>query len=189
MNITIREILILIFGIFIGYILTSNYFRNKSNAYISKVRDFYKDLLNKFESLSFKKRINDYVYLDYDKYEVILNLKNNTINIFENSECVYVSSNLEKELVNDIYHRIMTKWSSEIYNVVNINGNTYSLGFIESETKKATESLFSFLNIEEGKFSEEIEDLSIDDILDKISKEGMSSLTQKEIDFLDKNSK
>lgn len=192
-----------IFGVSVGYYLFLIITQQRQNKYQKSIEDFYTDILRNILSIQFIKRVNQLVFLKYKEYELIYNLNGNSINVFQGDNCIHTSSSISTNLKDNIVNEIKRLWGTEILNVIELNGNLYSTNIVQEEMNRVSshifnllkqqsgemniEELFNWINNGENKTEDQLKDLSVDDILDKINKEGITKLTKEELDFLKKN--
>jgi hypothetical protein len=164
-----------------------------------KKNQFLEVLLKiKNDNSTFKSRVNDTVYISTDldglgDIDVIYLMDKNDIAIFQGTRCLNTSDGVDSEIISDIILSIYKKFSKEINDIIEILGFKFYREEFERSFNIKTEDL------ENGNFlspiieTNEIDKINqenrrrfdIDDILDKISKLGISSLTSEEKIFLD----
>lgn len=167
----------------------------------------------------FKTRVNKVVYietiLDNSPVELVIQLDINKVSIFNKGGtiCLYTQDGLDEEFINDIYIYVYNKYVIDINNVVNVMGMTFHKNDFEKmfgvkydDISKAGTSFIVEMNKSENSSpnnnndttpnnnndttnDKELNDLSIDYILDKINKVGIEKLTKRELEFLDNYSK
>lgn len=205
-------ILVFLFGISLGGYLTlrisklnQEFLQKKEQKEITKV---FKEILDNICSgqSRFQKRLNGLVFISTFLYEkgpvdVILN-DSGHINIFKGDDCIYTSNLIDEKLRKQIINVILANYHSEINDVVELSGfsiskNIYNqwenelsknLSIKIDKLKRDIEQQTSQSDID--KIRDENQDrLDIDEILDKINKFGVKSLTKREREFLDNFSK
>ena len=191
-------------GIVIGYYLFSWSVSIKQKKYQKTIEDFYNDILKNILLIKFIKRINQMAFFKYKDYELIYNLNNSTINVFKGDECIQTSSSITDKLRTDIINEIKRLWGSEILNVIEVNGCIYSVNIVQEEMNRVSSQIFNILKQQGNSnlndlFSLDLSSLgiknentiephySVDELLDKINKEGINKLTKEELDFLKKS--
>jgi hypothetical protein len=187
-------------GVVIGYYLFSWSVSLKQKKYQKTIEDFYLDILKNILLIRFIKRINQMAFFKYKDYEVIYNLNNSTVNVFKGDECIQTSSSISDKLRTDIINEIKRLWGNEILNVIEVNGCLYSVNIVQEEMNRVSSQIFNMLkqqgnsNLSEFNLSDlgfkpdnNIDQYSVDDLLDKINKEGINKLTKEELDFLKKS--
>jgi len=187
-------------GVVIGYYLFSWSVSLKQKKYQKTIEDFYLDILKNILLIRFIKRINQMAFFKYKDYDVIYNLNNSTVNVFKGDECIQTSSSISGKLRTDIINEIKRLWGNEILNVIEVNGCLYSVNIVQEEMNRVSSQIFNMLkqqgnsNLSEFNLSDlgfkpdnNIDQYSVDDLLDKINKEGINKLTKEELDFLKKS--
>jgi hypothetical protein len=119
--------------------------------------------------------------------------KSNVSNFKEN-KCIYTSETIDKKLNENIISNIHEQYGKQIDDVVEVLGVTISREELESKLKdfESVNPEAELNNLMMKKETTEIERIveenedrfDVDSILDKISKHGMSKITQEELDFL-----
>lgn len=147
----------------------------------------------------FKTRVNDTIYVETEISEVgtvdvIYLMDKNDIAIFQGNKCVNTSDGVQSDIISEIISTIYKIYNKKINDVVTILGFTFYREEFErtfkinaEDLKKVNlfEPLQSDLNeIDKIKISNRNK-FDIDDILDKISEYGISSLSIEERLFLD----
>jgi hypothetical protein len=123
-------------------------------------------------------------------------LDKNDIAIFKGVECIYTSNGVDRSVIESIITQINYLHRTQINNVVNLFGIIYWKNDIERMLGVKWEdfqvSLNKILEMSGGKEQnldndnhDEEDVFEIDDILDKIGRFGMNSLTIEERKFLD----
>ena len=203
----ILQLLIVFFG---GVIVGGMLFKT-IHKYLekSKVAEQTNKLNNQFKQILanisrgksiFKNRVNNTVFIgskleEHGDVDVVYMMDNKDVAIFKENKCIYTSEGVNKQIVSDLTHTIEKRFGTQINDVIDILG----MKFYREEFEKA----FKFdmndikkqfgldLDVDEiDKIKKENETkFDIDEILDKISKKGMNSLTFEERIFLDEYSK
>ena len=172
-----------------------------------KGKKLLKDMIVQFEEILsniqkgqavFVSRVNHTVMLDtklkdYNIVNVVYLMDKSIVCIFKENKCIYTSETIDKKLNENIISNIHEQYGKQIDDVVEVLGVTISREELESKLKDF-ESINpeSELNNMMKKETTEIERIveeneerfDVDSILDKISKHGMSKVTQEELDFL-----
>jgi hypothetical protein len=126
--------------------------------------------------MTFKQRIHQFVHFTSGNYTVVYIMDKKELAIFENENCIAISNQLESKVPVEIMNFIDTNFKKQIdEDVINVQGYVVSKNFIKSMEKPS--------DIEEMIEDNELK-YSLDDILDKISVNGMSNLTEEEKEFL-----
>lgn len=171
-----------------------------------KDKKLLKDMVVQFEEILsnikkgqavFVSRVNHTVMLDtklkdYNIVNIVYLMDKSIVCIFKENKCIYTSETIDKTLNENIISNIHEQYGKQIDDVVEVLGVTISREELESKLKD-----FEGINPEMDlntmkKESTEIERIveeneerfDVDSILDKISRFGMSKITQEELDFL-----
>lgn len=209
----VNYLLILFVGIFLGGLLKnwSNKLSEKiaHNKLILDKNKQFKQILEKVNTKRsrFKTRINNTVYIgvkleDYGKVDVVyfLDKNENQLNIFKADKLIMTSDLVEESLLNEIITSINKVHYHRIVDVVEILGLVFyreefekSFGISVHELKKRTENMMKSMTEDQSDIQKIINKnntkLDIDDILDKISREGIENLTEEEKEFLNNYNK
>lgn len=201
MNSLITYALLFCLG-FISKLILDEFFNNlKEKNRIKDINDQFSELLNNIISNNskFKSRVNNIVYIDtklkdYNEVSVVYLMDKKDVAIFKNGKCIYLSEMAEKEIINSLISAIDNKYGNEINDVIEILGIIFSRKDFEETFKMKIEDLYNpntKLKISEESDIDKIikennSKFDIDEILDKISKFGMDSLTNDEKYFLKK---
>lgn len=198
-------ILNLLLGIVIGWglnTLISRHLALKANKKtISDITEKYSNVLNniKTNKASFKNRINQAVYIstnikEHGDVELVYLIDKKDVAIFKSEKCIYTSHSIDAKIITDIITSIRMKFMNQINDVVEVAGLLFSktefekkfninIGDIQKQQKKFQEEQKSDI---QKIIDENSQKLSVDDILDKISKVGYENLTKSEKEFLNK---
>ena len=154
----------------------------------------FESVLRNTDKISFSRRVGDMVFLNYLEYNLILNLKSEVMYIFHNDQCLVTSNSIQDNpVVRQLRGFIHSRFGGQINDFVTINGVAYSRQMIEFYTnylQSSTSGLREYLDKLRGgaeaaaQSVADEQELSVDHILDKISKHGISSLSREEMDFL-----
>lgn len=159
------------------------------------------EILDKVKSggSKFTSRVNDTVYLsltlkEHGPIDLIYLIDKNDVAIFQQSKCLYTSDGIDKELLGEIISTIFRIYGRKINDVVEILGFTFyreefekSFNIKAEDLKKANflaQSQVDMTEIDKIKIENQ-KRFNIDEILDKISAFGISSLSIEERSFLD----
>jgi uncharacterized membrane-anchored protein YjiN (DUF445 family) len=196
-NMVVLIVLSFILGITFNRLLSSLLSKMRSDKLIKDINDQFKQILDNISSnkSKFINRINSTVFIktnlnDYGDVNIIYLLDKKDVAIFRESKCIYSSESVDKELIKSIVETIDRKYHNKIEDVVEILGFTFSRDDFEKtfkikvedfKTKSQPQTTDSDIDaiIEENELK-----LSMDEILDKISKVGMENLTDEEKEFL-----
>lgn len=197
--------LTLIFGVSIGGYLQKRLTKKAIKIETEKLKlakkNQFLEVLSKIKEgkSKFKTRVNDTIYVeteisDVGTVDVIYLMDKNDIAIFQDSKCVNTSDGVQSEIISEIISTMYKIYNKKINDVVTILGFTFYREEFErtfkinaEDLKKVNlfEPLQSDLNeIDKIKISNQNK-FDIDDILDKISATGVTSLTIEERLFLD----
>lgn len=185
----------LIIGLSLGFILgvlyvhTKNFLRNKK--ILRGIENEFKNILDNFSKVSFLKRINQYVYFNFEKYELIYTLDSKEIHIFQNEKCIYTSNQiLGNIIIKNLESKILEKWNKDINDVVEINNAIISVNLMKKEFRSlgVNEEEIEFI-LSEKKEETQKNEYNLDDVLDKINQVGYNNLTEEEKEFLKNVSK
>lgn len=151
--------------------------------------DIFKQILRGFKNnhVLFQNRISNFVTFIINTKElenIILryNLINKKLYVFKNNEIVCISGPENNKTIKNIISEIESKFDENINDVVDFFGFIVSKNYIEKLCKEA-ERVFNIINEKNNDESLNIS-YNLDDILDKILKNGINSLSKGEMDFL-----
>lgn len=196
-------VLLILLSFSIGGYLTYVVERHKNKRLISKEKEkmngIYRSLLNSVISgdSKFKSRFLNTAYISTTTsktgtVDIVFLIDKRDIAISKNEEVKYTSHNVDKDLVDQLIEAVEYRHSSEINDVVSFFGLTISRTNFEQNFKMTVDE-FNNLFSSKGKFGavgdvtdvkEEEITYNVDDILDKISKSGIESLTKEERKYL-----
>lgn len=153
-------------------------------------------------TIAFFDETDDFENENYEVNKFIyLNLAKQTITAFEDGEILFTQhESLKLEFIL-FYQRLINMFNTEIYvDIIDVNGIPHSTNLFSDEDLDYLEG--GDMYEDEMFYDEENDDLSklkktskpkitltLDSVLDKVSKTGMDSLTKEEKDFLDNQSK
>lgn len=201
-NISVLIFSLLVIGFLIGFnirILISFY---ENRRKIESLDKNFLNILNELESgrSRFKKRLNNNIYIaifleEYGYVDILYTLDNDRIALFKEDSCILTSTGIDKEIIKNISNFIVSNYKNDIDDVINLSGVIISSSEFERITgykfkdlnkaqilKEELSDIDRILNINNSKFD-------LDEILDKISKSGIKSLTDEERIFLENQSK
>jgi hypothetical protein len=203
-------ILSFIVGISIGMLISKYVSKRaiamKEKEIVDNINSNYEEVLSIVNSpeTKFKSRINNIAYFSMNLsrhgiVEVIYILDKKDIAIFKDNKCIYTSDLVDKDTITSITSGLYFRFSTEINDVVSILGLTFSKEMFEKTFKIKYDDIKDQLDsMSSGSTTEsEIDKIvseneykfNIDDILDKIGREGIQKLTTEEKQFLDNYSK
>lgn len=210
----LNGVILLILGVVIGVLL--NKFSIKLSEKISQNKLIldrnkqFKEILEKSKTKKtrFKTRVNNVVYIgvklaDYGRVDVVLFLDKRDISIFRENRCILTSDLVEESLLKEVIETLETVHYHKIIDTVEILGMVFSREDFEKqfnvnfdEIKEKTNRMMDAMRNgdEEQSDVDKIinknkSKLDIDDILDKISREGIEKLTKEEKEFLNNYNK
>lgn len=150
----------------------------------------------------FNNRLSDVVYIRTTTtktgiIDLIYEMSKRQILLVKDNTIIYTSDLIDTSITNDIIEVIHMFHNNEINNVVNFFGYLFHRTQLEYKTNLKIDELNNIINnISIGEKSdvdiiiqENEKMLDIDEILDKISKYGIDSLTKDEKNYLDNYSK
>lgn len=187
----------LIFKIISKYVEES-----KIEKQTNKLNSQFKQILSNISmgKSIFKNRVNNTVFIgsnleEHGDVDVIYMMDNKDVAIFKENKCIYTSEGANKEIVNDLTFTIEKRFKTQINDVVDILGFKFYREEFEKAFKVDMEDIkkqfgLDLDNSDIDKIKKENETrFDIDEILDKISKQGIDSLTFEERIFLDEYSR
>lgn len=156
--------------------------------YKKDVEKIFNNVINNFSKVCFTKRVNKYAYFHYENCDIIYQLDNDSIHIFDKDVCLATSNQIKTSLVpKNLIEKIKSKWDSDINDITTIGENIFSNNFIREnivkETKKWTDPILNKIEENQSKI------FNIDSLLDKINEVGYINLTEEEKNFLNNSSK
>lgn len=201
----ILEVLIVFLaGVIFGgmlYKTINNYSENaKKEKIVNKINNQFKQLLSNVSmgNSVFKNRVNNTVFIgsnlkEHGDVDVVYMMDNKDVAIFKENKCIYTSEGVKKEVVDDLTHTIERRYKTQINDVIDILGFKFYREEFEKSFNVNMDDFKKQLGLEESDVDKIKKDneskFDIDDILDKISKQGINSLTFEERIFLDEYSK
>ena len=206
-------ILGLLWGIATGIIVSYYYSKAKRNFEQKKITGDislkFKEVLSNLKKgkAVFVSRINHTVIVDtriskLDVVNLVYLMDKGVLCIFKDNQCLYTTESVEVDLASELLMELNDKFNQEINDVVNIMGMTISKEEFQlkiEEMKKwnlNNPNTLKDMDIESIQ-PDEIEEIKkdnkikfdTDEILDKISKFGLKSLSEEEMNFLNNQSK
>jgi hypothetical protein len=199
-------ILGIIWGFVIYHISLSIKSKVNNKKLINKISNKFSEVLSnlKTKKALFVSRVNNTVLIDMrikelDIVNIVYIMDRNIVCIFKDNQCLYTTESVDESLQNEILSEINNKFNREINDVVDVMGTIISKEEFQNKIKELSIlTSQSNLNIEdlikESTESEIINEendlkLDIDEILDKINKNGLESLSKFELEFLNNYSK
>lgn len=171
----IISIISFIIGVALGIKLVFFSIKMKEKQEILKNENIFLNILKNKSSLKFIQRLHDYVQLTSDNYTLYYMINSKEFSIFDGDQYLADSSKIKKSIKNKLLDYINKNFNNEI----NINVSDIG-GYIISNNS------IIFNGFEINDVNESIKDtpLNLDEILDKINTDGISSLSKNELDFL-----
>lgn len=202
-NEIITRVLIGIFFLYLGWTLKSTHFKissmKKEKALIDDIKNQFLQLLNNIKSKKskFKSRVNQTVYIsstltDYGNIELVYLMNKEDVAIFKDNKCIYTSVGLDSEVKKNLISTINSVYNNDINNVVEVMGFVFSINEFERTFNVSVKDLQkqqkNIVDMQKSDVDKIVENnskkLTLDDILDKISKVGFDNLTDDEKNFL-----
>ena len=145
----------------------------------SQIESLFINVLDNIKSIKFGQRVHQYVQFKTENYLLVYILDKKELSLFQGEDCIASSSQISKEISDNIIKYIDENFNKEINeDIVDVGGYLVSPSYIEEINSQ-------YVSEEDYDDYEEVEEyLNLDDILDKINKEGIESLTHDELDFL-----
>lgn len=183
-----------IFGILIYRLLYSVHLSYIDNLDKIAQEKNFEIIFSNVKLISFNKRIGDLIFFDYTEYTLVYNIKKQQFFVFKNEDCILTSQNIaDSKPVTSLKDHLHANFGHLMNDCIVINGILYSKNLFQTQNQNARyipdlEKMRELYDqFQHNKVQPEII-LEIDEILDKINKHGMNSLTKEELDFL-KNQK
>lgn len=167
----------------------------------SDISSHFKEVLSnlKMNQAVFVSRVNQTVIVDtkldkLDVVNIVYLMDKQIVCIFKDNNCMYTTDNLDINLKSEILDEINTKFSKEINDVVDVMGMTISREEFQQKLEDIQKFAMKNMNLdssvgEHNELDQIIEDneikFDVDSILDKISKDGIESISKEEKEFLD----
>lgn len=173
------------------------------NQRLQDINNQFKQLLDNIrgDKSKFKSRYGSTVYIQssmekWGEVDVVYLLDKKDIAVFKEHKCILTTESVESKVVEEITKEIDTKFHDNINDVIDIMGISFSREDFEKTFNVQFEEFVKNINKVEDLKSQlsDIEKIvitndqkfDIDEILDKISVNGIESLTDIEKEFLDK---
>ena len=180
--------------------MVENEVKKENDKLIENINKQYVQLLDNITTglSKFKSRVNSTVHIestlqDHGNIDIIYLLDKNDVAIFQNNKCLYTSDKADKHVISDIAKAIDHLYKREISEVVNFFGLVLSKQDFEKQFKFDFNEMQKLVKNTENQDQSEVDKIidenkskfDVDEILDKISKYGISILTPEEKKFLD----
>jgi hypothetical protein len=193
-----------ILGVIWGFVLFylayrySNWRSDKKIA--NEISSQFEEVLSnlKMNQAVFVSRVNQTVIVDtrlskLNIVNIVYLMDKQIVCIFKDNNCMYTTDQLNtNNLKSEILTEINTKFDKEINDVIDVMGMTISREDFQKkleEIQKFTKNNSNSLNIEKSEVDQILQEneikYDVDVILDKISKDGIDSISIEEKEFLD----
>ncbi len=201
------SLIIIIFVSFVVGFVLSNLIRRLYDRHIDKIdvkkiNSIYREVLENIykDKTFFKNRMNNSISIVTEISEglvdVVYLMDRNDIAIFKDDVCIYSSSAVDSDVVDEIIVSINIYHKKEIDDIINIFGFIFSKEYFENKFKIKVEDIKKNMNIAFGNNDTEVSDVDkikkknenrhdINEILDRIQLVGIENLTVSERKFLD----
>ena len=167
----------------------------------SNISSHFKEVLSnlKMNQAVFVSRVNQTVIVDtrltqLDVVNIVYLMDKQIVCIFKDNNCMYTTENLDINLKSEILDEINNKFNKEINDVVDVMGMTISREEFQQKLEEIQKFTMKNINLDDLVVSENEIDKIVDEnemkydvdvILDKISKDGIDSISKEEKEFLD----
>lgn len=194
-----------ILGVIWGFVLFYLAYKfsewKSSKKIASNISSHFKEVLSnlKMNQAVFVSRVNQTVIVDtrldkLDVVNIVYLMDKQIVCIFKDNNCMYTTESLDINLKSEILDEINNKFNKEINDVVDVMGMTISREEFQQKLEEIQKFTMKNINLDELVVSENEIDKIVDDnemkydvdaILDKISKDGIDSISKEEKEFLD----
>jgi hypothetical protein len=196
----LQIIIVFLGGLIMGSMiqkLVTKYSENLAkNRMIDMITKQFKQILSNIArgKSEFKNRVNNTVFLsssleDHGDVDIVYMMDSKEIAIFKESKCIYTSSTIKDTVLEDIVFTIEKRYKTQINDVVEVLGFKFYRPDFEKTFNVTPDQLKGEVSDIDKIQDENKKRFDIDEILDKIGKQGMSSLSDEEKSFLDGYSK
>lgn len=200
---SILQILIVFFaGIALGgsiqRLITTWSEKNKKDKLLTSITEQFKQILSNISrgKTEFKNRVNNTVFIkssleDHGDVDIVYMMDSKDIAIFKKEKCIYTSSSIDKSVIEEISFTIEKRFKKQINDIVEVLGFKFYRPDFEKTFNISADQLKGMdTKSDIEKIQLENDSLfNIDDVLDKIGKKGMESLSDEERLFLEEYSK
>jgi len=197
------HILVFLIGAFVGYIVTRAVDKALKDRQLNIIKDSWYGLLSAIESgkCIFVSRINNYAQFQirggiFSGYVITLDIVEAGVTVTKNNKIILTSEVIRSEfpndsIIDDIIEMLNFIFGKKINDVVDVNGDLVDREYLKQTMKKSGLDPIADMALYDGQVPKEKveDDPSVDDILDKILKDGIDSLTQREREILDERNK
>jgi hypothetical protein len=187
---------------FVLFYLAYRYSNWKSDKKIaSNISSHFKEVLSnlKMNQAVFVSRVNQTVIVDtrlskLDVVNIVYLMDKQIVCIFKDNNCMYTTDSLDINLKSEILDEINNKFNKEINDVVDVMGMTISREEFQQKLEDIQKFAMKNINLDslvggENEIDQIVQDnetkYNVDAILDKISKDGIDSISIEEKEFLD----
>jgi hypothetical protein len=200
-----------LWGIVIGLISYHYYSKIKRDLLDKKILNNislnFKEVLTNIKKgrAVFVSRVNQTVIVDtklssLDIVNIVYLMDKGVLCIFKDNQCLYTTESIDTDLTSELLMEINDKFNNQINDVVNIMGMTISKEEFQlkmEEMKKwnlNNPNAINDMDIDQKSDIDEIKNenenkFDTDEILDKINKFGIESLSNEELNYLNNQSK
>jgi hypothetical protein len=177
----------------------SNWISDKKIA--NEIATQFKEVLSnlKRNQAVFVSRVNQTVIVDtrltkLDVVNIVYLMDKQIVCIFKDNNCIHTTESLDINLKSEILTEINTKFNKEINDVIDVMGMTISREEFQQKIQDIQKFTMKNINLDdlvgnENEVDQIVKDnnvkYDVDTILDKISKDGIDSISKEEKEFLD----
>lgn len=167
----------------------------------AEISSKFKEVLSnlKGNKAVFVSRVNQTVIVDtrlskLDVVNIVYLMDKQIVCIFKDNNCMYTTESLDTNLKSEILSEINQKFNKEINDVIDVMGMTISREEFQQKLEDIQKFAMKNINLDslvggENEMDQIIQDneikFDVDSILDKISKDGIESISKEEKEFLD----
>ena len=167
----------------------------------SEISSKFKEVLSnlKGNKAVFVSRVNQTVIVDtrltkLDVVNIVYLMDKQIVCIFKDNNCMYTTDSLDINLKSEILDEINNKFNKEINDVVDVMGMTISREEFQQKLEDIQKFAMKNINLDslvggENEMDQIVQEneikFDVDTILDKISKDGIESISIEEKEFLD----
>jgi len=167
----------------------------------SEISSKFKEVLSnlKGNKAVFVSRVNQTVIVDtrltkLDVVNIVYLMDKQIVCIFKDNNCMYTTDSLDINLKSEILDEINNKFNKEINDVVDVMGMTISREEFQQKLEDIQKFAMKNINLDslvggENEMDQIVQEneikFDVDTILDKISKDGIESISKEEKEFLD----
>jgi len=178
----------LVLGFFAAFAVIKVIDRTLLQKKIDEKIDIFKDILNSIDKnqIKFINRVNNTVGFSIltsrvGIVELVYTLDKGELAILQKGNCLFTSSGIGDELINKICFRLNNQFGKDIEDVTDVHGN-----IIDNKTiKRVTNNIGNMSSGLGLPLPPKEPEFDIDELLDKISKSGVESLSKNEKEYLD----